>query len=173
LPDATTTTVDVPRPQESPQEPPYAEGTDHVVRPSFVREVEAGHVIIDLPAAFVAANVFLRRASIRKLLPVPQRGLATPATALFPTGAPTDQEFVRDLVNTGTSNDLPTDSDTVRDLFGNFRAVASVRSFPGITLRAGEFVRLELRNASGGPLGPAFINAIYKLGLNQGDTGKP
>jgi hypothetical protein len=173
LPDATTTTINMPRPQTSPTPPGYAEGSDHVTLPVFLREEESGHCVIDLPTAFVAANVYLRRASIYKLMPTPQKNVAGPSDAYWPTGAPTNAEFVRDLVNTGTANTLATNADAVRDLFGNLRTGAAVRSFPGITLEQGQYVRLELYNASGGPLGPATINVVYKLGLNQKDTGKP
>jgi len=173
LPDATTTTIDMPRPESSPAVPAYAEGSDHVVLPAVTREMEGGHCVIDLPSTFVAATVFLRRASIRKLLPTPQKGVAGPSDAYYPTGAPTDTEFVRDLVNTNGANTLPTDADAVRDFLGNLRANAAVRSFPGITLMAGEYVRLELYNGSGAPIGPGTINVVYKLGLNQKETGKP
>lgn len=173
LPDATATVVNIPRPQTTPALPAYAEGSDHIIAPAFIREEEGGHCVIDLPSAFVASNVYLRRASVYKLLPAAQKGVAGPGDAYFPSGAPTDAEFVRDLVNTGTANSLPTNADAVRDLFGNLRASAAVRSFPGITLGAGEYVRLTLFNGSGGPLGPAQINATYKMGLNQKETGKP
>lgn len=164
--------IDIPRPQTTPAQPAYAENSDHVTAPSFTREEEAGHCVIDLPANFVAATVFLRKLSIRKLLPTAQKGLQDPSSAFFPSGAPTDNTLVRDLVDTGTASSLPTNADAVRDLLGNLRAGATVRSFPGISLRAGEYVHLELFNNSGGDL-TGTINAVYKLGLNQGDDAKP
>ena len=173
LPDATLTAFNVPRPQTLPLEPAYAEGTDHTTRLPFLREEEGGHCVIDLPAAFNLATVFMRRLSVHRLLPTAQAGVADASSAFFPTGASTNNVFVYDLVNTGTSNTLALNMDAVRDLLGNLRAGAAVRSFPGITLMAGEFVHMELFNASGGALGPLFVNATYKLGLNQADTGKP
>lgn len=173
LPDAVTTTIDLPRPITTPSVPAYAEGSDHVILPAFLREEESGHCVVDLPSVFVAANVFLRRASIYKLLPAAQKNVPGPADAYWPTGAPTNASFVRDLVNTGTANTIPANADAVRDLFGNLRAGTAVRSFPGITLEQGQYVRLELNNASGLSIGPAQINVVYKLGLNQKDTGKP
>lgn len=172
LPNVTLTLIDIPRPTTTPAELPYAEGTDHVTRPIFLREEEAGHCVIDLPATFVAANVFLQTLSIKKLLPAAQKGLQDPSSAFFPTGAPTDNTLVRTLFSDGGANSLPTNADAVRDLLGNLRASATVRSFPGITLRAGEYVHIELYNNSGGTL-TGTINAVYKLGLNQADTGKP
>lgn len=172
LANAAETVVNVPRPQTSPAQPAYAEGSDHVIAPSFLREEEGGRVIIDLPTAFVAGTVFLRRVSIMKLLPTAQKGVAGPSDAYFPTGAPTDSTFVRDLVNTGTGNTLATNADTVRDLFGNLRATpASVPSMPGITLEAGEFVRLTFFQSTGAPIGPGTINAMYKMGRNQKEVG--
>lgn len=173
LTNAVITAVDIPRPQTTPAQPPYAENTDHVVAPTFLREEEAGHCVIDLPAVFVAANVFLTNLSIKKLLPTPQKGLQDPSTAFFPTGAPTDTTLVRTLYSDPTGLLLPTNADSLRDLLGNLRASATVRSFPGLSLRAGEFVHMEFKNSSGGDLGPANINAVYKLGLNQGDDAKP
>jgi len=170
---AAPTGIDIPRPTSKPAEPAYAEGTDHVVRETFLREEEAGHVVIDLPSVFIAANVFLSKLQIKKLLPAAQKGLQDPSSAFFPTGAPTDATLVRTLFDDAGAMSLPTNADAVRDLLGNLRSGATVRSFPGITLRAGEFVHMELYNNSGGPLGPATINAVYKLGLNQADTGKP
>lgn len=170
---AAPTPIDIPRPTTTPAQPAYAEGSDHVVAPTFLREEEGGHVVIDLPAVFVAANVFLSKVQIKKLLPTAQKGLQDPSSAFFPSGAPTDTTLVRTLFDDGGANSLPTNADAVRDLLGNLRSGAAVRSFPGITLRAGEFVHIELYNNSGGTLGPAAINAVYKLGLNQADTGKP
>jgi len=173
LADAVVTSVDIPRPQTTPAQPAYAENSDHVTSPTFLREEEAGHCVIDLPAVFVAATVFLRKLSIKKLLPTAQKGLQDPSSAFFPSGAPTDTTVVRDLVDTGTANTLATNADAVRDLLGNLRAGATVRSFPGISLRAGEFVHMEFFQSTGAPIGPANINAVYKLGLNQGDDAKP
>jgi len=173
LADAATTVVDLPRPVSSPALPAYAEGSDHVILPTFIREEESGHCVIDLPATFVAATVFLRRASIMKLTPTPQKNIPGPADAYFPTGAPTNATFVRDLVNTGTANTLATNMDAVRDLFGNLRTGAAVRSFPGVTLEQGQYVQLTFFQSTGAPIGPGTINVTYKLGLNQKDTGKP
>lgn len=174
LVNAAITAVDIPRPTTTPAQPAYAEGSDHVVAPTFLREEEGGHCVIDLPTVFVAANVFLTLLSIKKLLPTPQKGLQDPSTAFFPSGAPTDTTLVRTLYSDPTGLLLPTNSDSLRDLLGNPRATpVAVRSFPGLSLRAGEFVHMEFKNSSGGDLGPANITAVYKLGLNQGDDAKP
>ena len=174
------TTVDIPRPMTTPAEVAYAEGTDHVTRPIFIREEEGGHVVIDLPAAFKTSAIYLRRMSIRKLLPTAQKGLVGASGALMPTGAPTDDTFVRDVFNSNGANTLATnDTNALNDLLGNPIVGAAgtapltyVRSFPGITLRSGEYVRMEFYTA-GGAVGPGTINAVYKMGLNQQDTGKP
>jgi len=173
LADAVTTAIDMPRPVSSPAVPAYAEGSDHVILPTFLREEESGHCVIDAPSAFRVANVFLRRASIMKLTPTPQKNIPGPADAYFPSGAPTNTTFVRDLVNTGTANSLLLSADAVSDLFGNLRTNAAVRSFPGVTLEQGQYVRLEIFNNTGAPIGPGTFNVVYKLGLNQKDTGKP
>jgi hypothetical protein len=169
----TTTLIDLPRPQTTPTEPPYAQGTDHVVRPTFLREEEAGVCVVDLPTSFISASVFVGRISIHQLLPTPQTGVQDPSTAFFPTGAPEVTNFVRDLfadpgyLAGGNPSILATNSDSLRDLLGNLRAGAAVRSYPGISVRAGEYVHLELYNSTGSPIGPANINVVYKLGLNQ------
>jgi hypothetical protein len=171
LTNGAVTVIDIPRPLTTPAEPPYAEGTDHVVRPETRREFEGGNVIVRLPSAFIAANIFLRRASIRRLTDTAQTGLTE--GAFFPTGASTDQEFVRDMVNL-PGNTLPTNaaSDAVADLLGVEVGNSPGRSYPGVTLMANEFVRLELFNNSGGDITDA-IEASYKMGRSQADTGKP
>jgi len=173
LANAAETVVSLPRPQTTPALPAYAEGSDHVILPTFIREEESGHCVIDLPASFVAATVFLRRASIMKLTPTPQKHVAGPADAYFPTGAPTNATFVRDLVNTNGADTMATNLDSVRDLLGNLRSGAAVRSFPGITVEQGQYVQLTFFQSTGAPIGPGTINVVYKLGLNQKDTGKP
>lgn len=178
LADAAVTVVDIPRPQVTPAEVPYAEGTDHVVRPATnLRDSEGGQCVIRLPAAFVAANIFIRRVSIRRALPAAQKGLGyngpgQTAGALFPSGASADQEFVRDVVNL-TGDTLATNSEAVKDLFGVPADSATVRSFPGMTLMAGEYPRIEFYQATGAPIGPGVITTNFKMGENQGDTGRP
>lgn len=181
--DAAFTAVDVPRPQSSPAQVAYAENTDHVVKEPALREFEAGHCVIELGANLVAANVFIDKLEIVKLLPTAQKGLsalsgsglnsppgATPP--LFPSGAPADETLVRTLVDRGQANDLPTNDAAVGKFLGQTVAPDTVRSYPGITLRAGEFVRITFGNTSGGDL-TDLITATYKLGLAQTDTAKP
>jgi len=185
--DAAFTAFNLPRPQSTPVQPAYAEGVDHVTRPEALREFEAGQCVIELGALLVAADVFLDKVEIVKLLPTPQKGMSglsssginSPPGAeepLFPSGAPADAELVRVLVDRKEANDLSTDDVSVNDLFGLPKyaggAGGETRSYPGITVRAGEFVRLTLGNTSGGDLTDT-ITVNYKLGLNQSDTGKP
>lgn len=169
---AAFTSFDVARPQTVPAEVAFAENTDHVVREPAIREFESGHVVIELGALLVAADVWLDKVEIRKLLPTPQKGVSGPAGALFPTGAPTDETVVRTLVDRANANDLATNETMVGKFLGQTVAPNTVRTYPGITLRSGEFVRITLGNTSGGDL-TDDITATYKLGLNQSDTGKP
>lgn len=171
--DAVVTTLDIPRPVTTPAEPPYAEGTDHVTRPDRLREDEGGNVCIHIPTALMPANIFIRRISIQRMLPTPQKGISGPDGALFPSGASTDQEFVRDVLNMGTGNTLLLSDASVQDLLGVDTAAGMPRTYPGLTLMAGEFVRLEVYNNTGGPVGPATIEAIYRMGRSQSDTGRP
>jgi hypothetical protein len=166
--------VDIPRPQTTPAEPAYAENTDHVTKLPAIREFEAGNVHIELPTLFVAADVFLRRVEIRKLLPTAQKAVPGAADALYPTGAATDSEFVRDAYNSGGLNELATDGDEVLELLGGELGAVSSKTFPALTLRAGEFVRLTLFNNSGADIdtGDRVIRAMYKMGLNEVDTGR-
>jgi hypothetical protein len=174
FPNVTATAVDLPRPETTPKEPGYAETVDHVTRPVSLDEFYGGHCIVEMPSTLKLVTVFLRRAEIRTLLPTPQKGVATPANALFPSGAPTASEHVRDLVNV-TGNVFPCNGDAVQDLFGlpHTTPATTVRSFPGVTLREGEYIRLTFYNNSGGALNDQTIRAVYKLGLNQVDTGRP
>lgn len=173
FPDVTITSVDVPRPQTSPAEPAYAENTDHVIAPPALREMEAGHVQIAFASTLLAAGVFLDRVEVRKLLPAAQKGIAGPGDAFFPSGAPADETLVRTLVDRAGADDLLLSDDSVVDLFGRTSGANTVRSYPGITLRSGEFLRLLISNQSGGALNDQEITAKYNLGLNQQDTGKP
>ncbi len=173
FPDVTTTTFDLPRPQTTPQDPPYAELTDHLNKNQNLREFEAGHVVVDFASTLAVASVFLDKVEVRKLLPAAQKGVATPGNALFPTGSPTDETLVRTLIDRAGANDLLLSDSAVLDFFGNAKTGNTVRSFPGVTLRAGEFLRISIRNNSGGALNNQAITATYKLGLNQQDTGKP
>ena len=180
---AAFTAFDIPRPQTTPQEVAYAENTDHVVREPALREFESGHCVIDLGTNLVAANVFLDKVEIFKLLPVAQKGLSSLSGSglnsppggsppLFPSGAPSDETFVRTLVDRAEANDLATNEDAVAAFLGQTAGNDTVRSYPGLTLRSGEFVRVTLGNTSGGDLTDT-ITATYKLGLSQSDTGKP
>lgn len=173
FPDATVTAFDLPRPQTVPQENAYAETVDHVVRPPALREFESGHVVVDFAATLAVANVFLDRVEVRKLLPTAQTGVTGPSGAFFPTGAPTDESLVRTLIDRNEADDLLLSDEAVVDFFGGTRSGHSVRSYPGVTLRAGEFLRIYISNASGGALNGQDITGTYKLGLNQQDTGKP
>ncbi len=173
FPDVTITSFDLPRPQTTPAEPPYAENTDHVIAPPALREMEAGHCQVEFPAALLVAGVFLDRVEVRKLLPAAQLGVSGPADALFPSGAPTDEALVRTLVDRDGADDLLLSAESVTDLFGRTSGANTVRSYPGITLRSGEFLRILISNQSGGALNNQDILAKYNLGLNQQDTGKP
>ena len=176
------TAFDVPRPQTTPAEVAYAENTDHVIKEPAVREFESGHCVIELGALLVAANVWLDKVEIVKLLPTAQKGLSSLSSSglnsppganppLFPSGAPSDETLVRVLVDRNQANDLATNETMVGKFLGQTVTPDTVRSYPGITLRSGEFVRITLGNTSGGDL-TDVITATYKLGLNQGDTGK-
>ena len=190
LTDAVEQNIDIPRPQTTPQEVAYAEGTDHVVRPPAIREYEAGHVIIEVAPAHAVANVFLRKIEIHQILPAAQKGLSGPssdftfppgATApMFPNGAPAQTGFVRDVFDAGGGNDMLLSDPAVSEVLGGTMFDPAIlnspqRTHPGVTLRAGEFVRLVVFNNTGGDIvaGDRAYHAAYKLGLNQSDTGKP
>lgn len=182
--------IDIPRPVTAPKEVAYAEGTDHVVRPPAIREFEAGHVIVEPAPAHTVADVFLRRVEIHQLLPTPQKGLAGPSSAfphppgaaapIFPNGAPATTSFVRTVFDAAGANTLLLSDPAVSEILGGTMFDPAVlnspqRTHPGVTLRAGEFVRLVLFNNTGGDIdaGDRNYHAAYKLGLNQSDTGKP
>ena len=171
---AAFTAFDLPRPETTPKQPAYAENSDHVIAPVHLREDEGGHCVIQLGALLTAANVWLDKVEIVKLLPTAQKGITGPSGALFPSGAPSDATLVYALMDRGGANDLSTDDPSSLDLLGMQRnsGVGESRSYPGITLRSGEFVRITLGNTSGGDL-TDVVTAVYKLGLNQSDTGKP
>ena len=173
FPDVTITTFDLPRPETTPKEAAYSETVDHVTRPPANREMEAGHCVVDFAASLKVASVFLDKVEVRKLLPIPQKGIAGPGDALYPTGAPTDESLVRVLLDRGAADDLLLSDDAADDFFGNAKDSQTARSFPGITLRAGEFLRISISNQSGGALNAQAVTATYKLGLNQSDTGRP
>jgi hypothetical protein len=96
---------------------------------------------------------------------------------MFPTGAATDSEHVRFAVQeTGTA--LPTNADAVLDFLGQQEQagatpIAPLRTYPGITLRAGEYARISLYNGSGGALNDQIITANYRVGQHQSDVGRP
>ena len=135
------------------------------------------------------ATVFLQTVEVRKLLPTAQKGLGAPSSsvphppgvsgALFPSGAPTDSEHVRFLVNeVEASPTLLMDSGPALTFLGdgdptNLAAGGLMRSYPGITLRAGEYVRITLYNNSGGALNGQIISGEYKMGQHQTDVGRP
>lgn len=169
---ATFTTFDLPRPETAPKAPAYAENSDHVTAPIQLREDEGGHVVVEFGTNLVAATVWLDKVEIVRLLPTPQKGITGPSGAMFPSGAPSDETLVRTLLDRGQANDLATNTDAFLDFFGQPSHSNTVRSYPGITLRSGEFVRITLGNTSGGDL-TDLVTGTYKLGLNQQDTGKP
>lgn len=189
-PNGVETTVDIPRPETTPKETAYAEGTDHVIREPAIREFEAGHVIIEHPSTWDIATLYLRKVEIHQILPAAQKGLSGPSSdfafpagapgPIFPSGAPAQTGFVRTVYDAGGLNTTPMNDDSVTEILGGNMldpavAGAPQRSYPGVTLRAGEFVRLVVFNGSGGDLdsGARTFSAAYKLGLNQSDTGKP
>jgi hypothetical protein len=183
LPDAALTTFDIPRPVTTPAEPPYAEGADHVIRDPNRDELYGGEVTLKLPTTLVIATAFLRMVEIRKLLPATQKGLAGTSSTfphppgatppIFPTGAASDSEHVRYAVQEAADS-LAMDSDAVAQMLGMEVATSSPgRSYPGITLRAGEYVRLSINVASGGPLNSQVIGANYNMGESQSTVGRP
>lgn len=178
-------TFDVPRPQTEPAQVAYAEGTDYVTKPTHVDEDYAGEVVISLPAALQLATVLLQVVEIRKLLPTAQKGLSSPSSsfphppgvsgALFPSGAPTDSEHVRFQVqeNATPTSGIPLNGDVALSYLGMEVGGSPGRSYPGITLRAGEYVRLTIANNSGGDLLNQQIEAHYRMGQHQTDVGRP
>jgi hypothetical protein len=177
FPNVSATTFDVPRPETTPKEPAYAEGVDHVTKLPSLDEDYAGEVIVRLPGTLQLATVFLRTLEVRKLLPTAQKGVVGPGDALFPSGAPTDSEHVRFLTQE-TGNTVATDAGAGPLMLGdgdptNLAAGGLMRSYPGITLRAGEYVRLTLYNNSGGALNDQLISAYYTMGQHQSDVGRP
>lgn len=177
FPNVTATTFDVPRPQTTPAEPAYAEGVDHVTKLPSIEEDYAGEVVVRLPGTLQLATVFMRTVEIRKLLPTAQKGVAGPADALFPSGASTDSEHVRFAVQEAV-NTVAMDAGAGPLMLGdgdptNLAAGGLMRSYPGITLRAGEFTRITLYNNSGGALNDQLISAYYTMGQHQSDVGRP
>jgi hypothetical protein len=156
-----TTLVDLVGP-ESPQETPYAENTDHVIRARQNRQNEAGWCVIagwdgsNLDDANLTVDVEIwERASAAA-----QKGLEG---ALFPSGAaaPSDP-FLKRAVATG----LLGNSDDLLSVFGGAAPLGPALSSldaPKLHLRANEFVRLRLANAAGA-LGPVTLTAKYDLG---------
>ncbi|HUW16292.1 MAG TPA: hypothetical protein VMW94_04380 [Actinomycetes bacterium] len=189
LANAVEQAIDIPRPQTVPQQAAYAEGSDHVVREPALREFEAGHVIIQAAPDHAVANVFLRKIEIHQLLPAAQKGLGGPSSTftfptggtgpLFPSGAPATTSFVRTMFDAGGLNGTLLSDDSVKEILGGNMLDPTTglpsRSYPGVTLRAGEFVRLTLFNNTGAAIvaGDRTYHAAYKLGQNQSDTGKP
>jgi len=187
FPNVTATTFDVPRPVTTPAEPAYCEGSDHVIKPTSLEEDFAGEVVVRLPTTLELATVFLRSVEVRKLLPAAQKGLAGPSSTfphppgavspIFPSGAPTDSEHVRFLVEEA-GNTIEMSQGAGHALLGspdptNLAAGGLTRSYPGITLRAGEYVRLTFYNNSGGDLNNQIITANYNMGQFHGDVGRP
>lgn len=185
FPNVTATAFTIPRPQTTtPAQVGYAENADHVIEPAARDDYAAGHCTVEMPATLKLATVFCRVLEIRRLLPPAQKGLGGlsssfphppgAAGALFPSGAPASSAHVRYLINE-TGNTIPVSGDAFMDLVGEVHATSAttVRSYPGITLREGEYVGMTLYNNSGGALNDQIITANYKLGLNQRDTGKP
>ena len=177
FPNVTATTFDVPRPQTTPAEPAYAEGVDHVTKLPSIDEDFAGEVVVKLPSTLALSTVFLRTLEVRKLLPAAQKGVVGPGDALFPSGAGVDSEHVRYLAQE-TGNTIGMTAGAGPALLGapdltNLAAGGLTRSYPGITIRAGEYVRITLYNNSGGALNDQIIQANYNMGQHQSDVGRP
>lgn len=164
LPDVTLTTVDIVRPESTPGVP-YAEGTDYVTTPRVTMEGEGGMVVVDLPAALENAAAFLRAVEIWQSYYPAQSGLGS---ALFPTGAtpPSNGQptLVRTVFTSNGANSLATNNADVPAILGG---TVLAPNAPSLMLGAGQFVRLSIFNNSGGPLGPANIEARYDFGLNE------
>ena len=159
---AAPTEVDIFGP-ESETETPYAENTDHVIRPRQLRQNEAGFVIVDLPAAFVNANIFLRGVEIWSRNSIPfQRGLGT---AMFPTGAAVAASpMLKRTVFASTANDTPTTlAATLSILGGTLTGSDATKDTPALKVNADEFVKLRLFNNTGGPLTDT-IDSKFDLG---------
>jgi len=150
---------------ESPLEPPYAEGTDHVVRARQVRSNESGWVVINgwtgsalaIAGAIVDVEIWSRGASAA------QKGLDS---ALFPSGAvaPVDPVLKR-IAATG----LLGDSGGLVSLYGGGLGGVDAKDVPALHLRADEFVKLRINNTTGGTVATT-LEAKYDLGGHPGDT---
>lgn len=163
LPDAATTLVDVVGP-ETPLAVPYAENTDHVVRERQVRQNEAGYVAIELAATMKVANTTYDVEIWRRASSAAQKGLEAP---LFPSGAAAAADPVlRRVVATG----LAGDSDALEAVLGGATLALADAHVPLLSVRADEFVRLRIANATGGALNSQNIQARFDLGINQNDT---
>jgi hypothetical protein len=157
----------------SPAETPYAEGTDHVERLRHNRQNEAGWAVVDLPAAFVAGNVWLRAVEIWASATPGQTGLAPP---LFPTGAtpaPNGAAYLKRVVFSTDANDFATNGAAAQAILGGELGAVGDKDVPALHVRADEFIQLRFGNTSGGDIGPEFIEVKYDLGLAPSDSGKP
>jgi len=159
---AAPTEVDIFGP-ESGTEPPYAENTDHVIRPRQIRQNEAGFVVIDLPGAFVNANIFLRGVEVYSRNSIPmQRGLGT---AMFPSGAATPSSpMLKRQIFSSSANDTPTTLAAILSILGGtLTGSDATKDTPAIKVNADEFVKLRLFNNTGGPVTDT-IDSKFDLG---------
>ena len=157
---ATATTIfDVVGP-ETALASPYAEGTDHVTNPRQVRQNESGWVNIEITAGLLTANTTYTVEIWKKASTAAQKGLDT---ALFPSGAAAaaDPSLQRVVVSSVLGNSVGLD-----DLLGGPLATPVG---PGLHLRADEFVRFTVVNASTA-LGPLMVTSKFDLGLNPNDS---
>lgn len=160
LVDGAETVIAIPRPLTLPAED---NTLDHVVRPSTRDEFRAGAAFIDLPAAFIAADVFMRELRIVKA-PNPSNppevfddvvsftsGISQ--ASLFPTGASLAGGR---LIISESGNAFPTNGSELGLLLKN------------LSVREDESISMTLFNNSGGDLGPLQVEVHYDFGLNPG-----
>jgi len=163
-----TTNLDIFGP-ESPLETPYAENTDHVIRPRQNRQNEAGFVVIDgwgtpfnVDTVNLDVEIWSRRSSAA------QKNLEAP---LFPSGAavPTDPQLKR-VVATGLLG--LTHITDIAAIFGGGFGGRDTKDVPLLHVRADEFVRLRVNNTAAGALGPLTLSAKFDLGISPADTNR-
>lgn len=166
LPSNGTLTVDVNGPVTTPPEPPYAEGTDHVIKKRQLRENESGIVYIDFSGAAVVATTLVTAVEIWNRGDPDQTGL-TPS--LFPTGAALANApyKVRDVF-TGSA---PITDAALRALFGGTLDDDTTKHTPALSLQANQYVRITLSETAGGGDLAGVVTAKYDLGLNPAVGG--
>ena len=161
---SSTTTVDILGP-ETALAAPYSENTDHVVDPRQVRQNEAGWLSISgwngsaLDSSDLTVDVEIWSRGARAA----QKGLEAP---LFPSGAAAAADPVlKRVVATGVAGD----DAQLSAIFGVTEDTVPQKDVPLLHVRADEFVRLSIVNASTA-LGPVTLTAKYDLGINPNDT---